>query len=211
MSLNNIFCLLFSPFIFNFVFILLQVCNTSSPIDFEVNVSGPCIPRCEVEHMNYSNSASILIPNYDDGDYDFVISLTAPTMQQCYIDSIKLGEELPYTLMRTKSLLFDCGDCPPISYYTNSPGCTVPLNNGAFWLTTKLKFPSWLLPAHCISTLFCIWLWYMTIITAFLRNIVHLTLVCWYNFSELSGIYQHTWPILAIVSVRNRATIVNIE
>ena len=80
----------------HFVVILLQVCNTSSPIDFDVNVSGPCIPRCEVEHMNYSNSAMILIPNYNEGDYNVVIFSAVPTMQQCYIDSIKLGEELPY-------------------------------------------------------------------------------------------------------------------
>ena len=61
-----------------------------------VNVLGPCIPRCEVEHMKYSNSAAILIPSYmnDEGDYNVVISSVAPTMQQCYIDSIKLGEEL---------------------------------------------------------------------------------------------------------------------
>ena len=77
----------------DFVDILLQACNTSSPIDFEVSVLGPCIPRCEVEHMKYSNSASILIPNYEEGDYHVVISLTAPTIQQCYIDSIKLGKE----------------------------------------------------------------------------------------------------------------------
>ena len=151
----------------HFVEILLQICNTSSPNDFKVNVSGPCIPRCEVEHTKFSNSASIQIPNYDEGDYEFVISLAAPTMQQCYIDSIKLGEELPYTvvycLMWTKSLLFDCDECPPISYYTNLSRWTVPLNNGAFWLTTKLKFTTWLLPAHCICTLFCTWLWYMTI------------------------------------------------
>ena len=66
----------------------------SSPNDFVVSVSGPCIPTCEIEHTQYSNSASILIPNYNEGDYNAVISSVAPTMQQCYIDSIKLGEKL---------------------------------------------------------------------------------------------------------------------
>ena len=95
---------------------LLQVCNTSSPTDFMVNVLGPCIPSCEVEHMKYSNSASIQIPNYDEGDYTVVVSATL-TMQQCYIDSMKLGKELPhiyilvYTLMWTKSLI-KVHDCP---------------------------------------------------------------------------------------------------
>ena len=53
----------------------------SSSIDFEANVSEPCIASCEI----------ILIPDRNEGGYDVAIS--PPTMQQCYIDSIRLGEK----------------------------------------------------------------------------------------------------------------------
>ena len=72
----------------------MQACNVSMPGNFVLDVEGPNGPIYQV--LSTSNSAQVLIDTFEAGNYSVVLSSITSSMQKCYIDAIKLGEELNY-------------------------------------------------------------------------------------------------------------------